>query len=299
MPTNIAIAACWIIACTFSSLRAESDEVINIWPDTPPGAARDVGEEKDTSGPDARTVAGKSVIRLGNVSVPQAHVYLPDRDKRNGSAVIVCPGGGFSILAWDLEGTEVAEWFNSIGVTAVVLKYRVPTRDQDPRWLMPAMDAQRAISIARSRTKEWKLNPDRIGILGFSAGGHTAARTAYAQTRHYEPVDAADEESCTPNAAMLIYAAWLENKDRNGLVEDLVVNESSPPTFMVHAFDDRIRVEGPLYLGAALKKAGVASEIHVYDTGGHGYGLRPVDAHPVTTWPKRCEDWLRRNEWIK
>ena len=280
-------------------LAAEPNEIINIWPDTPPGPAREVGEEKDTSGPDANKVAGRPLIRLGNVSVPQTHVYLPEESKRNGSAVVICPGGGFSILAWDLEGTEVAEWFNSIGVTAVVLKYRVPTRDIDPKWLLPAMDAQRAISITRSRADEWKLKSDRIGILGFSAGGQTAARAAYASKRHYEPVDDADKVSCTPNAAILIYAAYLENEDKTGLADDIVVTKDSPPTFMVHAFDDRIRVEGPLFLGAALKKVDVASEIHVYDTGGHGYGLRPVDAHPVTTWPKRCEDWLRRNEWIK
>lgn len=277
---------------------AEPGEVIDLWPDTPPGPARDIGPERDTSDANSRKVAGRAVIRLGNVSTPQAHVYLPPVDQRNGSSVVICPGGGFSILAWDLEGTEVAEWFVQQGVAAIVLKYRVPTRMVDPIWLQPTQDAQRTISLVRSRCQDWKLNPQRVGILGFSAGGHTAARATLTRKRLYKPVDQADQQPFLPNASMLIYAAYLTNKDNTALADGLVVDEQTPPVFMAHAFDDRVPMQGPLHLGLALKRASVPSEIHIYDTGGHGYGLRPVDALPVTSWPDRCRDWLQRIDWI-
>ena len=277
---------------------AEPNEIIDLWPGIPPGPSREVGEEADTTKPDGGKVAGRRVIRLGNVSVPQAHVYLPPADKRNGSSIVVCPGGGFSILAWDLEGTEVAEWLNSIGVTAIVVKYRVPTRNIDPKWLLPVQDTQRTISLVRSRAREWGLAEDRVGVLGFSAGGKTAAQTALATERHYEAIDDADKQSCSPNAAMLIYAAYLSEKENSQLPEDVKVTKDSPPMFLVHAFDDPIPVQGALLMGMALKKAGVPSELHVYDTGGHGYGLRPVDSAPVTSWPQRCEVWMKRNGWL-
>ena len=224
---------------------------------------------------------------------------MPPKDRRNGSAVVVCPGGGYSILAWDLEGTEVAEWLNSVGVTAVVLKYRVPTRQVSPKWLQPVQDAQRTLSIVRSRAEQWELDADRIGILGFSAGGDTAARTALAPKRFYDRIDDQDDTSCKADAAMLIYPGYLANKEKTALAEDLSVTKQTPPTFLVHAFDDRVPPESSLLFALALKKAGVPAELHLYDTGGHGYGLRPVDEHPVTSWPARCEDWLRRNEWIR
>ena len=286
-----------LLCSTGVAIAAEPAEVISLWPATPPGPAREVGEESDVTKPDDRLIAGRRIIKLANVANPEAHVFLPSADKRSGSAVVVCPGGGFHILAWDLEGTEVAEWLNSIGVTAVVLKYRVPTNNVDPKWLQPVQDAQRTLSILRSRAQDWGLDADRIGILGFSAGGHTAARAALTTKRLYDVVDVADEQSCTPNAAMLIYPAYLANKENTRLDDEFAVTKDSPRTFLVHAFDDPIAVQGSLLLTLALKKAGVPSELHVYDTGGHGYGLRPVDGVPVTLWPLRCEEWLRRNGW--
>lgn len=292
----LAIAAVFLSASVHA---AETAEVIRLWTGTPPGPERKVGEEQDLSKPDSRNVAGRSVIRLGNVSTPEAHVYLPPKEKRTGAAVVICPGGGYSILAWDLEGTEVAEWLNDNGVTAVVVKYRVPTREIDPKWLLPVQDAQRSISLTRSHAEEWGVDPERIAVLGFSAGGDTAVRTALATKRHYEPVDAADEQPCRANAGIFIYPAYLTNKAKTGLVDDVRVTKETPPCFLVHAFDDGVTPESSLFLALALKKAGVASELHMYDTGGHGYGLRPVRNVPVTTWPSACEAWLRRNEWIR
>jgi acetyl esterase/lipase len=302
-PTFGLLLATLFITCTSPTMthayEAHADEVIKLWPGTPPGPAREVGEEEDITKPEDRLIAGRRIIKLANVAMPEAHVYLPPKDKRSGSAVVVCPGGGFHILAWDLEGTEVAEWLTSIGVTAIVLKYRVPTGSVDPKWLQPVQDAQRTLSIVRSRAADWGLKTDQIGILGFSAGGHTAGRTALTTERLYEPVDEADRQPFLPDAAMLIYPAYFANKEETKLAEDLKVTKDSPKMFMVHAFDDPITVQSSLLLTSALKKAGVASELHVYDTGGHGYGLRPVDGQPVTMWPKRCDDWLKRNAWTK
>ncbi len=288
---------CFVL-CSPALLSAQ--EVNKLWPDKPPGEPLEVGPEEDITKPTDRLIAGKRIIKLANVADPEVHVYLPPEEKRNGSSVVICPGGGFSILAWDLEGTEVADWLNDLGVTAVVLKYRVPTRGREVKWEAPAQDAQRAISLVRARSEEWKLNPDRVGILGFSAGGHTAARTALAgDKRYYETQDDIDKWDCRPNAAMLIYPAYLNEGDGTKLTEGLTVNASSPQMFIVHAFDDRISVTGSLALALELKKAGVAFDLHVYDTGGHGYGLRPVPDQPVTSWPNRCADWLKRIGWLK
>ena len=275
-----------------------ADQIVPVWPNDPPGDDRDVGPERDFTKPADKLIAGRRIIKLGNVSKPELHLYLPPEEIRNGSAMVICPGGGFHILAWDLEGTEVAEWLTSIGVTAIVLKYRVPTNNIDPAWLPPVQDAQRTMSLVRQRASQWHLNEDRIGILGFSAGAVTAVRTSLATERLYESCDDADSKPFHANSAVILYPGGLVNKDGTALLDDIIVTKDAPPMFFAHAFDDRVRVESSLQLFLALKRANVPSELHVYDAGGHGYGLRPVLKHPVTTWPARCEDWLRRLEWV-
>jgi acetyl esterase/lipase len=265
-----------------------------LWPQTPPGPAAVVsGEEQDFTKPDDRLIAGERIIKLGNVSQPQLQVWLPPKEKSNGGAVVICPGGGFSILAWDLEGTEVAQWLNALGYAAVVVKYRVPTRQHQgqDRWLGPVMDAQRALSLTRSRAKQWGLDPNRIGILGFSAGGETAARTAVQQgQRLYEPVDDADQTSCAADFAVLIYPAGIAEAD-GALKAEYSVDSQTPPMFFVHAADDNVSCLHSVALFTALKKANVPAELHIFTTGGHGYGLRPTD-EAVTRWPDRAAGWL-------
>jgi len=283
----------FLLACLPAfAMSLEPAAVVPLWPGTPPDDTRALsGPEKDTSGPNSNQVGGRPVIRLGNVAKPEMHVFLPPAESRTGAAVVVCPGGGYSILAWDLEGTEVAEWLNSIGVAAVVVKYRVPTGSLTPRHKLPVQDAQRALSLARARAGEWGIKPDRVGILGFSAGGDTAARTAYDPNgRLYTAVDAADQASCRPDFAVLVYTAYQVEKDT--VRADLAIAKDAPPAFLVHAFDDPIPVQNALVLATRMKEAGVAAELHLYDRGGHGYGLRPTDK-PVTAWPKRCEEWMR------
>ena len=272
---------------------------IRLWPSTPPGDENlKLGEEADTSGPDSRQVAGKRVIRLGNVSTPILEVFPAAPAVASGTSVIICPGGGHSILAYDLEGTEVAEWLQSIGVTAFVLKYRVPARPDRPRYEAAVQDGQRAVSIVRSRAAEWSLDPEKIGILGFSAGGQTAALTALTKDRLYDLRDQVDEVSHLPNFAVLVYPAYLVGKeDPTKLQEEVTVDANSPPMFLVHAWDDPVTPQSSIQLASALKIAGVKSELHVFDQGGHGYGMRPTDL-PVTHWPQLCESWLKANQWI-
>jgi len=277
--------------------KAAEPVVVDLWPNGVPGFQVEGGPERDTTGPDGRPVAGRPVIRLGDVSTPQIHVYLPPADKRNGASVVICPGGGFNILAWDLEGTEVAEWLNSLGVTAAVLKYRVPTAKHDPKWLPPVQDAQRAISLVRAHADEWQLDPQRVGLLGFSAGGNTAAMAAVSADRRYEAADAADKSAWRPDFLVLVYPAYLVDESGE-LRKEVTVSKKTPPTFLAHAYDDPVTPKSSVEFFLALKNAGVPAELHVYDTGGHGYGLRKTE-QPVTTWNARCAEWMASRGLLK
>jgi acetyl esterase/lipase len=279
------------------SLHA-ADAPVRLWSGSAPGDIGSVGEEKDTSTPGTGLVAGKPLIRLGNVTDPMIEVFRAPADKNTGAAVLVCPGGGYNILAYDLEGTEVCEWLNSIGVTGVVLKYRVPGRKDRPKHEPPVQDAQRAMSLIRQNATEWGIDPNRVGILGFSAGGHLAAVASNAD-RLYPAADAVDQQNHRPNFAVLIYPAYLVQKDApTSISPELKVDEKSPPTFMAISQDDPVKVEGPLQYGLALKAKGVKWELHVYPEGGHGYGLRRTEK-TVTTWPDRLADWLKAGGWLK
>jgi acetyl esterase/lipase len=288
------------LASTREAPAAEPAAVLDLWPEKPPGEARDIGPEQDFTKPEDKLIAGRKIIKLGNVSVPQMHVYLPPKERRNGAAAVVCPGGGFQILAWDLEGTEAAEWLNSLGVAAIVLKYRVPKASQDAPWRAAVQDAQRAMSIARGKAAEWDIDPDRLGVLGFSAGGLTAARlAAQHDQRAYDAADEFDRAPFRPAFAVLIYPGGMLDDKSGALKSDFTIGEATPPTFIVHAEDDPVSCENSVQLFSALKKAGVRSELHIYDAGGHGYGLRPLKAFPVTAWPTACESWLARGGWLK
>ena len=294
----------FVLLCAVDScLQAAEPIVINLWPAAPPGpAAKVTGAEADMTKAEDKLIAGRRIIKLGNVSTPQMHVYLPAKEKANGGAVLVCPGGGFSILAWDLEGTEVAQWLNSIGFTAVVLKYRVPTKDHGDalneagnaplKAVGPVMDAQRAMSITRAHVAEWGLNAKRIGIMGFSAGGETAGLTALLRdTRLYPKMDAADEQSCAPNFALPIYPGGFYDKEGGGLKPYIKVTKDTPPMFFAMAQDDHVNSLNCTALYTALTKEKVPAELHLFTRGGHGYGLRATSA-PVTQWPNRATKWL-------
>jgi len=293
----LALAAL-LITSAFGCCPAQADEAkprdpVHLWPGKPPG------DENKTFPPegDATTdkddlVAGRRLIRLGNVSDPTMTVFAPEPSKRNGTAVLVCPGGGYNILAYDLEGTEVCTWLNSIGVTAVLLKYRVPTRAM-ARYMAPLQDAQRALGLLRSRASELGIDPERIGVLGFSAGGNLAVMLSTMPKRMYPKVDASDKVSCRPNFSILIYPAYLVDKEHgDAIVPEVHVTKETPPTFIIMAEDDPVRVENVLRYYKVLRDAQVPAEMHLYPKGGHGYGLRRTEL-TVTTWPDRAADWLK------
>jgi acetyl esterase/lipase len=274
-------------------LTAKAAEPMTLWPNGAPGEKGDIGVEHDTSKPGDGLVGGKPVVRLGNVSSPTLTLYRPAQEKDTGAAVVVCPGGGYSILAMDLEGTEVCEWLNSAGVTAALLKYRVPARKGLERYTAPLQDAQRALGLVRYHAAEWHIDPKRIGIMGFSAGGHLSAMAStHFEKRTYEPMDEADQTSCRPDFVMLIYPAYLTRKEGPELAPELTVTSNTPPTFLVQAEDDGVHVENSLFYYLALKQAKVPAEMHLFAEGGHGYGLRESDK-AVISWPKRAEEWMR------
>lgn len=279
------VAGILLALAAVSTASASEPIVWNLWPGQPPGDEVQLGPEFDRTGPDGRLVAGRRVTRLTNVSVPTLAVFRPKPEVDTGAAVVIAPGGGHTILAYDLEGTEVASWLNSIGVTGIVLKYRVPGRDPDRRWLAAAQDGQRAMSLVRGRAEEIGIDPDRIGIIGFSAGGTPVRYAALVKERLYEPVDRYDAVSFRPDFAAPIYAG--------GIPEGAAITEECPPFFMVIAHDDRDRSVAVAELYIALKRANVSAELHIYESGGHGYGLRETEL-PVTSWPDRMEEWMRR-----
>jgi len=292
--SSVCSVLCLCLATISQLSVAQSPRVIALWPEGAPGDKEPLSGEEDQTKPSDNLVAGKRLIRLGNVSKPTISIYQPSAVKQPRPAVVVCPGGGYQILAMDLEGTEVCEWLNSIGVTAVLLKYRVPKRPGLEKHTAALQDAQRAVGLVRHRAQEWGIDPKQIGILGFSAGGHLAALESnqYA-TRSYPPVDSADSVSCRPDFTVLIYPAYLTVKDENDrIAPEFNLSSNTPPTFISIAEDDPVRVETALFYAAGLKKVNVPFELHVYPTGEHGYGLRPTKDF-VTTWPQRATEWMR------
>jgi acetyl esterase/lipase len=266
-----------------------------LFPKGVPGGRRDLGPEKDMTTAKDHPVAGRPVIRLGNVTEPSLAFYPAPASHNTGAAVIVFPGGGYSILAYDLEGTEVCEWLNSIGVNAVVVKYRVPEVPNVPRYEAPLQDAQRAVGYVRSRAAEWKIDPARIGVLGFSAGGHLSALVSNSFShRTYPAQDAADKVSCRPDFTILIYPAYLPTGEKlDILAPEVHVTPNTPPAFLIQTEDDPIHVENSLVYYRALKDVKVPIEMHLFSVGGHGYGLRSDPMKPVTGWPRLAEAWLK------
>jgi acetyl esterase/lipase len=273
---------------------ADPPQPVDVWPGKAPGEKEGLGDEKTTS-----HKHGDTPIRIvENVSRPTLAVYRPTPDKDTGAAVLICPGGGYHVLAIEHEGEQVATWLNSLGVTGIVLKYRVPRRKDQPAHQAPLQDAQRALSLLRARHKEWGIDPLRLGILGFSAGGHlAAAATTNYDRRAYEPIDEIDKVSCRPDFAVVIYPGYLVGKDGQ-LSPEIRVTAETPPCFLVHADDDKLSAENSVAMYLALHKAHVPSELHVYTSGGHGFGIIASD-HPSSTWAQRCADWMKGRGYLQ
>jgi acetyl esterase/lipase len=271
------------------SAQGAEPQVVKLWPGKAPGETKDIGPEKYIEAKKGQL----DVKRLTNVTEPTITIYSPPKDKANGTVVIVAPGGGYNILAIEHEGAQTCEWLQSLGVTAVLLKYRVPRRErQAPENLATLQDAQRAVSLVRGMQTELGIDPTRVGMLGFSAGGHLTACAALTKKRMYDKIDKVDEVfSHEPNFALLVYPAYLVDKGGT-LKPEFEVKIDSPPMFFAHSSDDGVTSENSVALYLALQKNKVPAELHLYASGGHGYGMRKTD-HPCSKWPDRAADWLR------
>ncbi len=264
---------------------------VAIWPGGAPGEAANNPAEFKVYGKDL--IAGRTIDLENDVSVPTVTLYPAKNVSGDTPAVVVFPGGGYSILAIDLEGTEVCDWLNSTGFTCVLLKYRVPGTGPYPKSAAALQDAQRTVGLVRQHAAEWHIDPHKIGVLGFSAGGHLAAAVStHFDKRLYDRVDAADDLSCRPDFAVVIYPGYLAIADKDMATNpEINPTADTPPSFIVQAEDDPVHVENSTNYFLQLKKVKVPAELHLYAAGGHGYGLRPT-ALPVTHWPAEAEKWF-------
>jgi acetyl esterase/lipase len=253
-----------------AAVMAQTEQAL--WDGDMPGTACSEPEEVDKA-----TESG--VIRITNVSEPTLTLHLLEEHTEPAPLIIVCPGGGYNILAFDKEGTEIAEWLNSIGVSAAVLKYRVPKNRSGA-----LEDARRAIRLVREKAGEWGIDPERIGMLGFSAGGHLTAACSSSPDR--------------PDFSILVYPAYLYKPGTADLVDEIAVDAGTPPAFVVQTLDDKKFYRSTLAYAAALDAQGIPCEVHLFARGGHGYGLRET-GHPVSRWPKLCGQWMRETGFLE
>jgi acetyl esterase/lipase len=274
-----------------SPVVAQEPTTVAIWPGKPAGDVGITGEEKFIE-----IKQSPDIKWLTNVTKPTLTIYRPAKDKDTKVAMLIAPGGGYHNLAWDREGTEVAQWLNSLGITGIILKYRCPRRPGDAKGEPPAgplKDAQRAISLVRHKAKDWGLDPDKIGMVGFSAGGHLVGSTCTNfEKRSYEASDEVDKVSCRPDFGVMAYSGYFKRKDKDEISPTVGTPARTPPLFFVHASDDPVsEVDHSVVLYLALKHARIDAELHVYATGGHGFGVRQTG--PCAGWTRTCADWLR------
>jgi len=286
--------------CFYTLSAAEPSVELNLWPGTVPG-------EKDGAfGPEKSECGNETppIVLVSNVTVPSLAVYQPVSEKATGTCVVIFPGGAYNILAHSHEGTEIAEWLNSIGIAAVVVKYRVPRRPDQAKHLAPLQDAQRAMRLVRHNAEAWKIDSRRIGVMGFSAGGHLTLMTATNYDEQvYEPVDDADKISARPDFAAPIYLAYARGEHPDMKKVDLPLDDNvritpqTPPMFLSVSDDDIVGSMGSVQVYAEMVKHGVPCELHVFVKGGHGYGIRPGKG-PAAEWNILCEKWLRQIEMV-
>ena len=272
----------FILFCS-ATCQSQQKELLYLWSGKVPG------EIKEKVKPAIDTTRKDGVLRYSEVTDPALEIWLADRKSSTGAAVIICPGGGYARLAYDKEGTEIAAWLNRNGISAFVLSYRVPNKKSGA-----LMDAQRAIRIVRSNAQKWNINPDRIGIMGFSAGADVSARASILSAlKTYQPVDAADSISCRPDFTLLIYPAYFDQGPNRSLTPDLKILPGTPPMFIFQSADDGL-ANSSLVMAGALRDSKIPVELHLVPKGGHGYGMRPGNP-AAETWPVLAEKWLNVN----
>lgn len=273
---------------TIMGVQSQEKPVL-LFPDGAPGETGKMKQVDDLSG---NKVAGCPVLRIENVDEPTLTFYPAPAGNNKGATIIVNPGGGYNILAYNLEGSEICKRFNSFGINCVLVKYRVPRRGKGEKHAAPLQDLQRAIAYTRAHAAEWQIDAGRIGVMGFSAGAHLSAvaSTNYGE-RTYPKVDSFDEVSLRPDFTILVYPAYLAGENFS-IAPELKVDQNTPPTILIQTEDDKSHINSSLFYYYALKEARVPAALHVYPSGGHGYGLRNT-GHTVNEWPFRVLSWLR------
>jgi acetyl esterase/lipase len=288
LPRPSPLLFCSLLLAAALARGADAPPALDVWPGAAPGTGAVGPEQSLPSAPG--DMFPRQVL---NVSHPTLTVLRPQQVKDTGVAVIVCPGGGFKDLEMVKEGEDAVRWLNTLGITGIILKYRVPGAAGQPSYGLGFQDTQRAISLVRSKAAEWGLKPDRIGIMGFSAGAQLGIRagTQFAD-RTYPAIDAVDTVSCRPDFAIVIYPGGLVTRNgTNELMPDVVITKDACQMFFAQAETDRVNSENSIQTFLALKRAGVSAELHIYAVGEHGFGLRPTP-NPHGTWPQRCAEWM-------
>lgn len=299
--TTAALSLAIVLCAAPTALATDKPLVVELWPGKVPDEKGDIGPETVRMSPKLtkkEVEVTEPTRMITNVSKPTITIYRPAKEKDTGTAMIICPGGGYWNLFWELEGEEVAAWLNSIGVTGIILKYRVPRRPDEPKGIparRPLQDAQRAVSLVRSKAKEWGIDPERIGMIGFSAGGHLALVTATGfEKRTYEPVDEIDKISCRPDFAISAYTGYMKE-----IVPTLAIPTKTPPIFLVHGGADIISPpEHSVAAYRALQRAKIPVELHIYANAAHDFAVRTSD-QPCSGWTLLCAAWLRQQGFLR
>jgi acetyl esterase/lipase len=286
MKTNV-LSLC--VLCVLANAATAAEPItLKLWPDGPPTA---MVPKSEATVKLIQSYGGAGPNRITDVSDPTITVFRPE--KPNGTSVIVAPGGGFMFLSYAHEGTQVCEWLNSLGVTAVLLKYRTPTRDEKEMFELPVQDAQRALGLVRHHAAEWNLDPKRVGLLGFSAGANLAGHAAWDRGARTYPQKRELDDSRGPDFLVFIYGGgFLDKDDKSKLRPGLFIPADAPPVFFLVAHDDKSNPIEAAMLYLEYKKRDLSAELHICAKGGHGFGMRK-SGQPINDWPQRCAEWMR------
>ncbi len=286
------------LAAIFSSsltlLHADEPLTLKLWPDGPPTA---MVPKSEATVKQIASYGPITATHISDVIDPTITIYRPE--KPNGTSVVVAPGGGFMFLSWSFEGTQVCEWLNTLGVTAVLLKYRTPTRDEKEPFTLPVQDAQRAIGIVRHHAAEWQLDPKRVGLLGFSAGGNLAGHAAWDRGERTYPQKPEIDDPRGPDFIVFVYGGgFLDKDDKMKFRAGFSVPADAPPAFFVVAHDDKTNPIEATMLWLEYKKHNIPAELHIMTKGGHGFGMRRA-GNPVNDWPARCGEWMKAMDLLR
>lgn len=283
---KLSVISLFLSLCALS--HSAEPQTLKLWPEGPPGQ---MAPKSEATKKLIASYGGVTPTRLSDVTDPTITIYRPE--KPNGASVVVAPGGGFMFLSYSFEGTQVCEWLNTLGVTAVLLKYRTPTRDEKEMFTMPVEDAQRAMGLVRHHAAEWNLDPKRVGLLGFSAGGNLTGQAAWDRGARTYPQKPELDDPRGPDFIVFVYGGgFLDATDKTKFRPGFSVPADAPPAFFLVAHDDKTNPVEATMLYLEYKKLGIPAEVHICTKGGHGFGMRR-DKNPVNDWPQRCAEWMR------